>query len=602
MSSPSLVGPQTGTVPATTPIPLPADFPVTWAQPEDAQCLWLRQRMHFPEPMKPLDEWLLRTEFEGAQRAAQLYDLPITSAGRRFNTYAYAHITPMPLSPAAWTAQGASAQEKLGAAMGRLHERWEGEFLPEIQQILAGWAAFDLSAATMPALVEHLDAVIIARERLWDIHFLVWFPAYTAISLFEELYCELFGGEDVASTSSAPATSSAQATGVEQVSVPSVGQAFDAYRLLQGFDNKTIETTHALWDLSRRALMLPTVCQALAAKSTAAVLSTLEQNVEGRAFLADLRAYLDEYGQRGDKWVISVPSWIEDPTSVLKNLKDYITQPDRDLKAEMAELATTRERRLIGLRQRLQDYPQPVVAHFEFLLKAAQEGCVLTEDHGFWIDFRGWYPIRRLFLELGHRFTTAKVLEKPADLFYLTLDEVRTIANALANGLPSGTRHLLVAGRQAETEYYRGLQPPPAIGALPVTPPPVDPVSQAINKFFGAPPPPQREPDILRGAGGSPGIVRGPARVIRTLAEATKLQPGDILVAETTAPPWTPLFATAAAVVTDTGGILSHCAIVAREYAIPAVVGVGIATDTIVDGQLLEVDGAAGIVRMLTAG
>ena len=95
--------------------------------------------------------------------------------------------------------------------------------------------------------------------------------------------------------------------------------------------------------------------------------------------------------------------------------------------------------------------------------------------------------------------------------------------------------------------------------------------------------------------------MRGPARVIRTLAEATKLQPGDILVAETTAPPWTPLFATAAAVVTDTGGILSHCAVVAREYAIPAVVGVGIATDQIVDGQLLEVDGTAGIVRMLAA-
>ncbi len=590
MSSPPLVGPET----ATIPVPLPADFPVTWAQPEDAQCLWLRQRMHFPEPMKPLDEWLLRTEFEGAQRAAQLYDLPITSAGRRFNTYAYAHITPIPLSPAAWAAQAASAQEKLGAAMARLREQWEGEFLPEIQQILAGWAAFDLATATMPALVEHLDAVIVARERLWDIHFLVWFPAYTAISLFEEFYREIFGGEDVASTSSAATLGSAAATGSTQ--------AFDAYRLLQGFENKTIETTHALWALSRRALTLPTVCQALQAKSTDAVLAALAENAEGRAFLTDLRVYLDEYGQRGDKWVISVPSWIEEPTSVLKNLKDYLTQPDRDLQAEMAQLATAREQRLRDLRQRLQDYPQPVVAHFEFLLKAAQEGCVLTEDHGFWIDFRGWYPIRRLFLALGERFTTANVLEKPADLFYLTLDEVRTIAAILANRGTPCTRHLLVAGRQAETEYYRGLQPPPAIGALPVTPPPLDPVSQAINKFFGAPPPPQRELNILRGAGGSPGIVRGPARVIRTLVEATKLQPGDILVAETTAPPWTPLFATAAAVVTDTGGILSHCAVVAREYAIPAVVGVGIATELIVDGQLLEVDGAAGTVRMLAAG
>jgi pyruvate,water dikinase len=70
-------------------------------------------------------------------------------------------------------------------------------------------------------------------------------------------------------------------------------------------------------------------------------------------------------------------------------------------------------------------------------------------------------------------------------------------------------------------------------------------------------------------------------------------------VAETTAPPWTPLFATAAAVVTDTGGILSHCAVVAREYRIPAVVGTGAATATIRNGQMIEVDGDAGIVRIL---
>ena len=77
------------------------------------------------------------------------------------------------------------------------------------------------------------------------------------------------------------------------------------------------------------------------------------------------------------------------------------------------------------------------------------------------------------------------------------------------------------------------------------------------------------------------------------------LKPGDVLVAETTAPPWTPLFATAAAIVTNTGGILSHCAVVAREYRIPAVVGTGIATQVIRDGQTVEVDGDKGIVRIV---
>jgi phosphoenolpyruvate synthase/pyruvate phosphate dikinase len=89
------------------------------------------------------------------------------------------------------------------------------------------------------------------------------------------------------------------------------------------------------------------------------------------------------------------------------------------------------------------------------------------------------------------------------------------------------------------------------------------------------------------------------ARVVRSLADADRLAPGEVLVAETTAPPWTPLFGIAAAVVTDTGGILSHSAVVAREYGIPAVVGAGDATMLIADGDLVEVDGDAGTVRVV---
>jgi phosphoenolpyruvate synthase/pyruvate phosphate dikinase len=106
---------------------------------------------------------------------------------------------------------------------------------------------------------------------------------------------------------------------------------------------------------------------------------------------------------------------------------------------------------------------------------------------------------------------------------------------------------------------------------------------------------------VVAGHAGSPGVVRGTARVIRSLTEAGRLQYGEILVAEATLPEWTPLFATAAAVVTDIGGILSHSAVVAREYCIPAVVGTGIATATIRDGQLIEVDGTHGMVRLAVA-
>jgi pyruvate,water dikinase len=102
----------------------------------------------------------------------------------------------------------------------------------------------------------------------------------------------------------------------------------------------------------------------------------------------------------------------------------------------------------------------------------------------------------------------------------------------------------------------------------------------------------------VKGNPGSPGKVKGIARVIRTLAEADRLHPGEILVTESTTPPWTPLFAVAAGLVSDTGGVLSHTAVVAREYGLPAVVGTGRGTDRIVDGMVIEVDGDAGLVHL----
>ncbi len=91
----------------------------------------------------------------------------------------------------------------------------------------------------------------------------------------------------------------------------------------------------------------------------------------------------------------------------------------------------------------------------------------------------------------------------------------------------------------------------------------------------------------------------GRARLILSLNDANRLQPGDILVTTTTAPPWTPLFLTASGLVTDAGGLLSHGAVVAREYHLPAVVGTNRATSVIADGRLIEVDGDRGTVRLL---
>ena len=104
---------------------------------------------------------------------------------------------------------------------------------------------------------------------------------------------------------------------------------------------------------------------------------------------------------------------------------------------------------------------------------------------------------------------------------------------------------------------------------------------------------------VIEGHAASRRTVTGRARIIRHLDESDRLEPGDIMVCATTAPPWTALFAIAAAVVTDTGGVMSHSAICAREFAIPCVVGTQLGTSTIPDGATITVDGEAGTVTIL---
>ena len=550
--------------PVPVPIAVPPNFPVAWQDPDDEKFTWAQDRMHNPDPLLPLERSFWDLVYQGFNRAAEAYEMPTRVKARSINTYYFMALAPAVL-PEAMEAQGKRADARIDAAMARLGELWRGEWLPGIQAHLAWWDAFDLRGATASDLLAHLEETLERILQLWELHFRIVLPTYMAMSQFDDLYRDLFVGEG----------------------------AFRSYRLLQGFDNKTLEAGRALWELSRRALQSADVRRALEDHPAEAILAELAKTSAGRAFREELRIYLEVFGLRGEKWGLSYPSWIEDPAPAIKNLRDYIARSDQDPGADHAKLAAERDRAVAEAREQLQGYPQPVIERFEFLLRAAQQGAVLSEEHGFWIDFASTHRVRRVLLEIGRRLAEAHAIEQPADVFCLTLDELRDLVPA-----PIHRDHRPQVGeRRAEIRHFRAVTPPPVLGTD-NGPPPDDPVGRFFGKFFGGPPPASEAPDVLRGNAGSPGKARGPAKVVRSLADATKLQQGDVLVAETTAPPWTPLFATAAAIVTDTGGILSHCAVVAREYRIPAVVGTGRATAAIRDGQILEVDGDAGLVRI----
>jgi phosphohistidine swiveling domain-containing protein len=560
-------------------------FPVTWEQPGDERLLWLSQPMHLPNAVTAATGSYFALVYQGGfNKAAERYAMPIRGRAQRINAFVYQAIYPIGAPPEAvlkmmgrvgkvapglvnaiqGKAVGALTKkylDQMEPVLARLGDFWESDLLPEVRGYLADWEAFDLPGATTPEILAHYEQTLKRAERLGELHFLIGFTYLLAMSLFDELYHDLFGPDD----------------------------RFGAFRLLQGFDNQSLAADRALWNLSRRVREVPEARALAEGDDRAAALQGLRDSRTGAAFLA-------EWGQRGPAFdAIGEPSWIEDPTPVFAVLRDYVSQPDRNLATEMATLAAEREQGVAEARARLAGYPAPVRERFETLLKAAQAAVAIHEDHNYWIDQRGQYSVRQVLRELGRRFAAAGVVAQADDVFHLTLEEAQVTAAAL----PRLDRHALVRDRAAEVARFRDVTPPPALGTPPLMPPPDDPLGRTIGKFFGTPIAASEDAREVRGHAGSPGVVRGTVRLVRTLAEAGRLHPGDILVTGATTAPWTPLFTIAGAIVTDTGGVLSHCAVVAREYRRPAVVGTGDATRRLQDGQQVEVDGDTGVVRML---
>ncbi|NRQ35166.1 hypothetical protein HII36_25555 [Nonomuraea sp. NN258] len=549
------------------------DFPVVWSEPGDEALQWRFFTQSFPNQVPPLEfDVLVRRIMSGADYAfTELKGSFQETLARRVNTYVYRAMGPArpdaPEDPA-----GAAALRALRAGVDDLARAWAEDYLPQLQAFLDDFSGIDVTGLSDAELVSLYDRATDRLTRLWELHFMILFPAAAAVNEYDRTYRELFGEED----------------------------PLAPYRLLSGLPNKTVEAGRELWRLSRVAGGVPEVRAVLESAPAEQVVAALERIEAAKGFLDELRAFLNRYGQRGDMCSLTAESWVENPVGVVRNLSVYLRRPDSASPEHTQGVAAAeRELAVAEARERLAGYPRPVAELFEQLLAAAQAGSVLTEDHTFYIDYGGVYQIRRIILEMGGRLVAAGALDEVADVFLLGSGDLRAALTA-RDGLDA---RAVAAGNAAEMRRFAGITPEPVIGSD--APPQITP---AFMVFMGslagmAAPPPwmavAAEPGTLRGTAGAAGVVRGIARIVHTLEESGRLGPGEILVAPTTAPPWTPLFAIAGGVITDTGGVLSHCAVVAREYGVPTVVGAAGATQTIKDGQLVELDGGTGIVRLL---
>ena len=360
------------------------------------------------------------------------------------------------------------------------------------------------------------------------------------------------------------------ATAVPQQLLKGIATTDEIHAVLAGMPhNVTIEMDLALWHLAHRAgahrdLLLGTPPDELATRYRAGTLPGI-----------GLTQFLDEYGHRGVAEVdIGVPRWAEDPAPVFAMIANClrVTDPDQAPDRRFARAAATAEANLTDLIARSRRR-RPVRGRLAgFLLRRARALAGLREAG----KFAGLYPLRemrRQLLLVGAELAAAGRLERPEDIMFVTLDEA---------GAETDLRELVADRKAVHRREMRRRSVPVAL------------LSDGTDVETMLPE--RSTPDgALRGVGASAGRVTGPARVVHDPATAY-LEPGDILVAATTDPGWTPLFLTAAALVTETGAIMAHGPTVAREYGIPAVICIPSATEKIKTGQLITVDGAAGTV------
>jgi len=305
-----------------------------------------------------------------------------------------------------------------------------------------------------------------------------------------------------------------------------------------------------------------------------------------RQWQSRFQAHLQQYGHTIYNLDFSNPVPADDPAPLLETSKLFISGQGVNPHTRQQAAAERREQatqavlnRLKGLRLKL----------FRKFIAPAQRYAPLREDG--LADVGLSYPLlRQMLRELGRRFVEGGMVEQPDDIFWLNQDEVEQAAARLDRGEALDCLSATIPQRKAAWRAARRATPPMMLPQMKFLG--IDVGELKARKGGGL------TGDTLKGVAASPGRVTATARVLHAPEDFSQMMHGDVLVAAITTPAWTPLFARAAAIVTDIGGPLSHGSIVAREYGIPAVLGTGAATKRIRSGQVITVDGSAGVVTL----
>jgi phosphohistidine swiveling domain-containing protein len=454
---------------------------------------------------------------------------------------------------------------------GRFVRQWYEQWLPEVEAQIGELRDTDLLHLSDPTLIQHFEGLFAFLTHTLEIHQPLVFSVNLILYQFVSACRELLGWDE--------------------------SQAFE---MLTGTSYKSTEPARRLNQLAQMARERPALRKLLEQVDERSVDRLPDVD---REFAEAFNSYQRIYGCRSIRTGIMDPTLAERPALSLSLIRGQIMR-GYDPALEKEELKQKRSNKAAKARAMLAGDPQ-ALTRFDRQLERAEMAYPVREDNNFYTFSAPIALIRFAALEIGSRLATRRVIAGREDVFYLFKEEACSVL------LEGGDQRALVRHRKGERAWALANPGPPFYG-----PPPAPPIfdflpaearliMQALiwgfdqmMEYEGSKQTQDRG-ERLAGIAASPGQYSGPVRIIMDESQFHKIQPGDVMVCPMTSPVWSVLFPSIGALVADAGGLLSHPAIIAREYRVPAVVATGNATALLRDGEMVSVDGTAGTVQCL---
>jgi phosphohistidine swiveling domain-containing protein len=564
------------------------EFPISWEEGQQ-ELLWVHDDLHIPNPVSPMyadiGGWWLKCDY-----MFRRFGTPFASdwIAKIINGYVYTAAIPAQkgLSAEA-TEYGArytprtplddSYAADIGGYLGwtlpyyaeNFLHWWRDRLVPEMSRNFERFDTYDYDAASLVELAVLLEDAIDMHDRHWSIHWVLNFAQFSSTMNLTSVVGEVKGEGDHSAL---------------------LG------RLQSSTVNRNWDSIEELWNIKEKIKTDPEgpVAQAFHKATAADVVKDLESSEAGRTFLSqDIENYSREFGYKSMfAHEFSYRSWRENPAPIIEAIRGYL-EVDYDYPAEISAVAKD----LQAAKAEVMD-GVPEGEDRDRLSQALDLSLrmnPLTPDHHFYIDQGTNARVRIVLVAIGRKLVSEGKLNDPEDVMYLRYNELRTL---MAGSNSFDAEDLVGDRRDAREEAYE-LRPRDWVGTATE-----ENVAFPYLSLWAFPEKLYRKPSTtegeIHGLSASVGVIEGTARVVLSPEQFAEVQKDEIVVCRMTSPAWVVLFTKIGGLVTDAGGMASHPAVVSREFGIPAVVGTSDATRRISTGDRVRVNGATGVVQILS--